>query len=326
MQALAERLGVGFRDTDADVESTTGRAIADIFVESGESEFRRLEAQAVASALAEHDGVLALGGGAVIDPGTRALLVGGPVVWLRVGLAAASQRAGLSGARPVLLGNVRAQMKSLMDARAPLYTEVARLIVDTDELSADETVEAIVAGLDLDRPHGSGGPPMTDATRITVSTQRPYDVVVGRGLLGELPAMLGAEVQRVAVIHPAALRTTAEAVREDLLAAGYAAILLETPDAEEAKSAQVAAFCWGVLGQAGFTRSDAIVSVGGGSHHRPRRVRRRHLAARRARGARPHDPARHGRCGRRAARPASTPPRARTSSARSTSRRAWCAT
>ena len=106
---------------------------------------------------------------------------------------------------------------------------------------------------------------MTDATRITVSTARPYDVVVGRALLGELPAMLGTNVQRVAVIHPAALRTSAEAVREDLLAAGYTAILLETPDAEEAKSAQVAAFCWGVLGQAGFTRSDAIVSVGGGA-------------------------------------------------------------
>jgi shikimate kinase len=148
-QALAERLGVGFRDTDADVESTTGRAIADIFVESGEAEFRRLEAVAVSSALVEHEGVLSLGGGAVVDPSTRALLVGAPVVWLRVGLAAASQRAGLSGARPVLLGNVRAQMKALMDARAPLYTEVARLIVDTDEHSVDDTVEAILTGLDL---------------------------------------------------------------------------------------------------------------------------------------------------------------------------------
>ena len=106
---------------------------------------------------------------------------------------------------------------------------------------------------------------MTDATRITVGTDRPYDVVVGRGLLGELPTMLGPNVQRVAVIHPAALRTTAEAVREDLLSAGYEAILIETPDAEDAKTAQVAAFCWGVLGQAGFTRSDAVVSVGGGA-------------------------------------------------------------
>ena len=147
--ALAERLGVGFRDTDADVESTTGRAIADIFIDSGEPEFRRLEAAAVAAAMAEHDGVLALGGGAVIDATTRALLAGGPVVWLRVGLAAASQRAGLSGARPVLLGNVRAQMKGLMDARAPLYTEVARLIVDTDDLAVDDTVEAILDGLHL---------------------------------------------------------------------------------------------------------------------------------------------------------------------------------
>ena len=148
--ALAERLGVGFRDTDTDVESITGRVIADIFVESGESEFRRLEAAAVSSALSEHAGVLALGGGAVIDSSTRALLVGRPVVWLRVGLAAASQRAGLSGARPVLLGNVRAQMKALMDARAPLYTEVARVIVDTDDLSVDDTVQAILDGLDLD--------------------------------------------------------------------------------------------------------------------------------------------------------------------------------
>ena len=194
-------------------------------------------------------------------------------MWLRVGLAAASQRAGLSGARPVLLGNVRAQMKALMDARAPLYTEVARLIVDTDDLTVDETVEAILADLDLGEPLAAAspaadperGPSMTDATRITVRTQRPYDVVVGRGLLGELPAMLGPDVQRVAIVHPAALRTSAEAVREDLLAAGYAAILLETPDAEDAKTAQVAAFCWGVLGQAGFTRSDAIVSVGGGA-------------------------------------------------------------
>jgi shikimate kinase len=147
--ALAERLGVGFRDTDADVEATTGRVIADIFVESGEPEFRRLEAAAVATALADHHGVLSLGGGAVTDAATRAALAGRPVVWLRVGLAAASQRAGLSGARPVLLGNVRAQMKALMDARAPLYTEVAQMIVDTDELTVEQAVGAIIAGLGL---------------------------------------------------------------------------------------------------------------------------------------------------------------------------------
>ena len=147
--ALADRLGVEFRDTDTDIETTTGRSIADIFVQSGEPEFRRLEEAAVAAALAEHRGVLALGGGAVTSAATRALLVDAPVVWLRVGLAAASQRAGLSGARPVLLGNVRAQMKVLLDARAPLYEQVSTVTVDTDELSVDETVAAILDGLAL---------------------------------------------------------------------------------------------------------------------------------------------------------------------------------
>ena len=106
---------------------------------------------------------------------------------------------------------------------------------------------------------------MSEATRITVRTDRPYDVVVGNALLGELPAMLGPDVQRVAVIHPTALRTSAEAVHGDLVAAGYLAVLLETPDAEEAKTSAVAAFCWQVLGQSGFTRSDAIVGLGGGA-------------------------------------------------------------
>lgn len=154
---LAQRLGVDFRDTDADVESSTGRSIADIFVESGEPEFRRLEADAVARALGEHRGVLALGGGAVMDPDTRALLAAHRVVWLRVGLAAASQRAGLGVARPVLLGNVRAQMKALMDARAPLYAEVATLVLDTDAMTPDEAVEAIVSGLGLEPDHRDDG-------------------------------------------------------------------------------------------------------------------------------------------------------------------------
>jgi shikimate kinase len=148
--ALAELLGVGFRDTDSDVQLSTQRTIADIFFESGEAAFRDLEQRAVATALREHSGVLALGGGAVTCAATRELLGPVRVVWLRVGLAAASQRAGLSGARPVLLGNVRAQLKSLMDARAALYEHVASLIVDTDDLTIDQTVAAVVAGLELD--------------------------------------------------------------------------------------------------------------------------------------------------------------------------------
>ncbi len=106
---------------------------------------------------------------------------------------------------------------------------------------------------------------MTGSTVLRVDGAAPYDVVVGRGLLGELPAMLGAGVRRVAVIHPRALAATGEAVREDLSEQGYEAHGIEIPDGEEAKLAPVASFCWQVLGQTGFTRSDAVVTVGGGS-------------------------------------------------------------
>jgi len=100
---------------------------------------------------------------------------------------------------------------------------------------------------------------------VRVDGEQPYDVVIGRHLLGELPRLLGEGVKRVLVIHPTALATSAEAMRQDLLDSGFEAILAEVPDAEAAKTAQVAAFCWQVLGQADFTRSDAIVSLGGGA-------------------------------------------------------------
>ncbi len=106
---------------------------------------------------------------------------------------------------------------------------------------------------------------MTASRTVTVAGERPYDVVIGRHLLGALPGLLGPDVQRVLVVHPAALATTADAVLADLREHGYEAFGAEVPDAEEAKTAQVAAFCWQVLGQAGFTRSDAVVGVGGGA-------------------------------------------------------------
>ena len=103
------------------------------------------------------------------------------------------------------------------------------------------------------------------ATRIRVEAERPYDVVVGSGLLGELAPLLGERMRKVAVICPAALRATGEAIREDLAASGFEAVALEVPDGEEQKSAAVAGFCWEVLGTSGFTRTDGLVSVGGGA-------------------------------------------------------------
>ncbi|MBQ0984160.1 3-dehydroquinate synthase [Streptomyces sp. F63] len=93
----------------------------------------------------------------------------------------------------------------------------------------------------------------------------PYTVLVGRQLLGELPSLIGPAAQRVAVVHPEALEATGEALRADLAAQGHEAIAIQVPNAEEAKTAEVAAYCWKALGQTGFTRSDAIVGVGGGA-------------------------------------------------------------
>jgi shikimate kinase len=144
-ELLADAWGVEVRDTDADVEALEGRSISDIFVDSGESHFREVERKAVADALATHDGVLALGGGAVLDPATRELLAGHTVVYLRVGLADAVKRVGLGTARPLLLGNVRGRLKALLDERAPLYESVATHVVDTDGRTPDEVAAEIVA-------------------------------------------------------------------------------------------------------------------------------------------------------------------------------------
>ncbi len=104
-----------------------------------------------------------------------------------------------------------------------------------------------------------------DLQRIDVGGAAPYPVLVGEQLLGELVGLLPAGVGRVAVITPRALAETGEAIRVDLEGQGLTAILIEVPDAEEAKTAEVAAFCWSVLGQSGFTRTDAVVAVGGGA-------------------------------------------------------------
>ena len=145
---LAEAYGVTARDTDADVEAAEGRTISDIFVDSGEDHFRELERSAVAAALASHDGVLALGGGAVLDPSTRELLADHRVVFLRVGLSEAVKRVGLGIGRPLLLGNIRSRIKTLLDERTPIYESVADISVDTDERSPQDVADEIRKALD----------------------------------------------------------------------------------------------------------------------------------------------------------------------------------
>jgi shikimate kinase len=150
-ELLAERLGVPYRDTDADIVAAQGREIADIFVDEGELYFRELERQAVRAAVAEHPGVLALGGGAILDDSTRELLAGLPVVYLSLDVEEAVRRVGLNQARPLLAVNPRRQWRELMDARRHLYTEVARVVVATDDRTPEEVAQAVLEALKLEK-------------------------------------------------------------------------------------------------------------------------------------------------------------------------------
>lgn len=144
---LAERFGVGFRDTDADIEQVAGKPIPDIFVDDGEPHFRALEHEAVAEALTAHDGVLALGGGAVMDPRTRKLLAAHAVAFLDVELADAVRRVGLDAPRPLLVGNPRARWRELMEQRRPLYEEVATVVVATAGRTPQEVADDLASAL-----------------------------------------------------------------------------------------------------------------------------------------------------------------------------------
>jgi shikimate kinase len=147
-RVLARQLGIGFTDVDALIVERIGKSIAEMFTDDGEDAFRTLEREVVAEALAGTEGVLALGGGSVLATSTRERLRGHRVVLLWVGLADGIRRTGLSTARPLLAGvNPRATFKALLDARAPLYREVATVEVDTSRRSANQVARAVLLEL-----------------------------------------------------------------------------------------------------------------------------------------------------------------------------------
>ena len=131
-------------DTDSAVEAEQGRTVSDVFVEDGEPAFRALERAEVARALAEENGVLALGGGAPMDRDTERLLLGQTVVFLDVGIADASKRVGFDQSRPLLAVNPRASWVRLMNERRPVYERVATHRVDTAGRTPEDVAAEIV--------------------------------------------------------------------------------------------------------------------------------------------------------------------------------------
>ncbi len=148
---IAARLGVPFRDTDAEVGAAAGQPVSDIFIEHGEEAFRALEREAAAHALdehgvlREHGGVLALGSGAVLDDQILRLLDGLPVVYLSADFATIARRIGLDRPRVVVPGNPRGRLRAMLAERHPVYERVAAVTVPTDDLDPDELADQIAA-------------------------------------------------------------------------------------------------------------------------------------------------------------------------------------
>jgi shikimate kinase len=144
-RTVAALLGVPFTDTDVLIEEMAGKPIPEIFFDDGEEHFRELERAAIASSLGSFDGVLALGGGAILNESTRAALAGHTVVFLSVELSDAVKRVGLGAGRPLLTINPRATLKYLMEQRRPLYTAVATHTIPTDARTPQEIADELAA-------------------------------------------------------------------------------------------------------------------------------------------------------------------------------------
>ena len=151
---VAGLLGLDFADTDTVVEEAAGKPVSDIFVQDGEEAFRALERRAAARLIGSHPGVLALGGGAILDPGTREILAGRRVVYLETGFVSAVHRTGLDSPRPLLFGNPRARMKTLLEERLPVYAALAWITVPTDDREPADIASDIAARL---APGGQNG-------------------------------------------------------------------------------------------------------------------------------------------------------------------------
>lgn len=156
-KAIAKRLNVHFQDTDSEIENRSGKSVAEIFVEDGEPYFRELERTVVLEALHGFDGVLALGGGSVVDPLVADALKSSdtPVVYLEVSLSQAAPRVGFNKDRPLLLVNPRAQWQALMEKRRPIYESLATLTLSTDSVKAPDVAGQIISVLHLTGPLGA---------------------------------------------------------------------------------------------------------------------------------------------------------------------------
>ena len=286
---LAERLGTAFVDSDVYLERQLGRTIADVFAVDGEQHFRELEHRAINELVRGPDAVLALGGGALGDPRTRAILRNTTVVYLRVGYDEALSRVRQDRFRPMLQ---RADLDQVYAGRLAAYAEVAAVQVDTNGRRPDAIVLDVLR--ELTRLPST---PAGTSNILVTPVGGTYYVHVGRGLLDLAGDLLpdAADIEQAVIVESDRDTGTADRVAASLTARGISVTRVPIPDTEAAKTFATAQHVAGHLADVALHTNDLVVAVGGEPVMRPRRIRRRHVQPGNAARAGAHDARRPGR-------------------------------
>ncbi|WP_304325944.1 bifunctional shikimate kinase/3-dehydroquinate synthase [Bifidobacterium thermacidophilum] len=255
---VAQMLGVRFTDSDEVIEHRAGMRITEYFSEYGEPKFRELESQVIADLLRTAGGIVSLGGGAPMTESVRCNLQkyisqGGKVVYLQADPQEAMERARRGGNRPMLAGDAAARWRALYEERDPVFDAVANVHVHTRGSSPQHAARKV---MDMVMEHD---------VHVTGTSITPYDVRIGVGTSNHLAEVLGDRPVRIALIHTAPVQRHSDRARALLRQAGYEVSDVLIPDAEAGKTIEVANGIWQRLGNEGFTRSDAVVGLGGGA-------------------------------------------------------------
>ena len=247
---LARALGVPHVDTDTSVEEVAGRSVSEIFEQSGEGEFRRLETQVVED-LATFQGVVSLGGGAIETGAVRKILAAGNTVWIRASKRELLRRVRRSNRRPLMRRNPERTLDELCARRSPLYHKVARSQVWTSAGSPRKVVEEILKE-------------QQKTVTVRPSGEPPYPVIIGSSLAGQVPGRL-APGRGVFAVYPEPLADLVAPVLAAVEARGGRVTRFPHPDGEEGKTYAVLLAAWDAMGQARIGRKDTVLSIGGGA-------------------------------------------------------------
>ena len=254
----AQVMGLPFLDADVEIERQVGMSIPEYFERYGEPAFRDVESDLIRRTVDGFDGIFSLGGGAPMTPAVQETLAGyiadgGKVIYLMADPREAMERARRGGGRPMLNGDADERWKTLYRQRDPVFRDVANVYVRTYGLTPAQAARRMKDMIEERCVH------------VTGSGIDAYDVRIGEGAMGHLPELLGRKATRVALIHTQPVQRHSDHARALLRQGGYEVSDIVVPDAEAGKTVDVANGIWQRLGEEGFTRSDAIVGVGGGA-------------------------------------------------------------